>query len=65
MGDVARQGDVVRVIAVDTAAAGHGILPLVAARGIQLQRFERIRPDLEDSFLRLTAASAPEKVQAS
>jgi len=65
VGDVARQGDVVRVIAVDTAAAGHGILPLVAARGIQLQRFERIRPDLEDSFLRLTAASAPEKVQAS
>ncbi len=65
VGDVARQGDVVRVIAVDTAAAGHGILPLVAARGIQLQRFERIRPDLEDIFLRLTAASAPEKVQAS
>ena len=65
VGDVARQGDIVRVIAVDTAAAGHGILPLVAARGIQLQRFERIRPDLEDSFLRLTAASAPEKVQAS
>jgi ABC-2 type transport system ATP-binding protein len=65
VGDVARQGDVMRVIAVDTAAAGHGILPLVAARGIQLQRFERIRPDLEDIFLRLTAASAPEKVQAS
>jgi ABC-2 type transport system ATP-binding protein len=65
VGNVARQGDVVRVTAVDTAAAGHGILPLVAARGIQLQRFERIRPDLEDIFLRLTAASAPEKVQAS
>jgi ABC-2 type transport system ATP-binding protein len=68
VGDVARQGDVVRVIAVDTAAAGHELLPLVAARGVQLQRFERIRPDLEDIFLRLTAApvaSAPEKVQAS
>lgn len=72
--DVAHQGDVVRVLASDTAAAAHTILPLVAARGIQLQRFERVRPDLEDIFLRLTsspaspaspAASAAEKVQAS
>jgi ABC-2 type transport system ATP-binding protein len=65
VGDVTRQGDVVRVIAVDTTAAAHNILPLVAAHSIQLQRFERIRPSLEDIFLRLTAASAPEKVQAS
>jgi ABC-2 type transport system ATP-binding protein len=67
-GEVARQGDVVRVIAVDTAAAGREILPLVAARGVQLQRFERTRPSLEDIFLRLTSTSntaAPEKVQAS
>jgi ABC-2 type transport system ATP-binding protein len=64
-GDVTRKGDVVRVIAVDTSAAAHDILPLVAAQSIQLQRFERIRPSLEDIFLRLTAASAPEKVQAS
>ncbi|HLJ80072.1 MAG TPA: ABC transporter ATP-binding protein [Ktedonobacterales bacterium] len=67
VGDVTRQGDMVRVIAIDTAAAGHEILPLVAAHGAQLQRFERIRPDLEDIFLRLTAGptSTPEKVQAS
>jgi ABC-2 type transport system ATP-binding protein len=64
-GDVALQGDVVRVVAVDTAAAAREILPLVAARGVQLQRFERIHPSLEDIFLHLTAASAPEKVQAS
>jgi ABC-2 type transport system ATP-binding protein len=64
-GDVTRQGDVVRVTAVDTTAAARDILPLVAAQSIQLQRFERIRPSLEDIFLRLTAASAPEKVQAS
>jgi ABC-2 type transport system ATP-binding protein len=67
-GDVARQGDVVRVIAVDPATAGREILPLVAARGVQLQRFERIRPSLEDIFLRLTTTSAapsPEKEQAS
>jgi ABC-2 type transport system ATP-binding protein len=63
--DVTRQGEVVRVVAGDTAAAGREILPLVAACGVQLQRFERVRPSLEDIFLRLTAASAPEKVQAS
>jgi ABC-2 type transport system ATP-binding protein len=64
-GNVTRQGDVIRIIAVDTTAAGRDILPLVAARNIQLQRFERIRPSLEDIFLRLTAAAASEKVQAS
>ena len=67
-GSVARHGDVVRVIAGDTAAAGREILPLVAASGVQVQRFERVRPDLEDIFLRLTATpaiSASEKVQAS
>ncbi len=63
--DVTRRGDVVRVIAADTTAAGQDILALVAARGVQLQRFERMRPSLEDIFLRLTAAAAPEKVQAS
>lgn len=68
VGEVLRQGDVVRVIAVDTIAAGHEILPLVAARGLQVRRFERVRPDLEDIFLRLTAAptdSAPEKARVS
>jgi ABC-2 type transport system ATP-binding protein len=64
-GEVARQGDVVRVIAVDTAVAGREILPLVAACGVQLERFERVRPSLEDIFLRLTASTAAEKVQAS
>ena len=69
--DVAHQGDVVRLLAADTAAAGRELLPLVAARGIQLQHFERVRPDLEDIFLRLTASPSAsagafaEKVQAS
>ncbi|MGH2486424.1 MAG: ATP-binding cassette domain-containing protein [Ktedonobacterales bacterium] len=66
--EVLRQGDVVRVIAVDTVAAGRELLMLVAARGVQLRRFERVRPDLEDIFLRLTAtpaASTLEKAQAS
>ncbi|HKV84620.1 MAG TPA: ABC transporter ATP-binding protein [Ktedonobacterales bacterium] len=66
--EVVRQGDLVRVLAVDTAAAGRELLPLVTARGVQLRRFERVRPDIEDIFLRLTvapAASIPEKAQAS
>jgi ABC-2 type transport system ATP-binding protein len=63
--EVTRQGEVVRVVAGDTAAAGRELLPLVASHGVQLQRFERVRPSLEDIFLRLTEASAPEKVQAS
>ena len=63
--DVIRQADIVRVVASDAATAGREILPLVAAHGIQMQRFERIRPSLEDIFLRLTAASTSEKVQAS
>jgi ABC-2 type transport system ATP-binding protein len=64
-GDVVRQGDVVRLVALDTATAGREILPLVASHGVQLQRFERVRPSLEDIFLRLTAAPAPQKGQAS
>ena len=65
--DVAHQGDIVRVLAADTAAAGRAILPLVAACGVGLQRFERVRPDLEDIFLRLTSKSSngAEKVQVS
>lgn len=62
VGDVTRQADVVRVVVRDTQAAQREILPLVVARGVRLQRFERVRPDLEDIFLRLTAA---EKAQAS
>lgn len=63
--EVTRQGDVVRVVARDTAAAGRELLPLVASLGVQLQRFERVRPSLEDIFLRLTDGSAAEKAQAS
>jgi ABC-2 type transport system ATP-binding protein len=63
--DVSRQAEVVRVVASDAVAAGREILPLVAAQGVQLQRFERVRPSLEDIFLRLTAATDAEKVQAS
>ena len=67
-GDVTRHGDILRVVALDPAAAQRELLPLVVASGVQVQRFERVRPDLEDIFLRLTAtpaALASEKAQAS
>ena len=35
------------------------MLPLVAATGVNLARYERIRPSLEDVFLRLVAESGP------
>lgn len=54
--DVTRQGDVLRVNVRDTQTAQRELLPLVVAHGARLQRFERVRPDLEDIFLRLTAA---------
>ena len=62
VGDVTQHGDVVRVAVRDTEAAQREILPLVVARGVRLRRFEQVRPDLEDIFLRLTAA---EKARAS
>lgn len=66
-GDVVEEGGQIRVIVRDTVAASSAILPLVTARGVALQRFERVRPSLEDIFLRLveperaeTRKSAPE-----
>jgi hypothetical protein len=35
--------------------AGPAILPLVVASGINLVRYERARPSLEDVFMRLVA----------
>ncbi len=37
----------------DEAAAAAGLLPLVVAAGVRLDAFERVRPTLEDVFLRL------------
>ena len=37
----------------DPTVASQAILPLVAAAGVALARFERARPSLEDIFLRL------------
>jgi ABC-2 type transport system ATP-binding protein len=48
------RGDERIVVSVaDEVAAASGLLPLVAAAGIRLTVFERVRPTLEDVFLRL------------
>jgi len=57
--DVTTTPDTVRVFVDDPKVAGPALLPLVAATGISMVRFERIRPSLEDVFLRLVAESGP------
>jgi ABC-2 type transport system ATP-binding protein len=44
----------------DEAAASGGLLPLVARAGIRLTVFERVRPTLEDVFLRLVGRGSSE-----
>jgi ABC-2 type transport system ATP-binding protein len=51
--------DSVRVFVGDPAVAGPAILPLVVASGVNLVRYERARPSLEDVFLRLVADGGP------
>ena len=55
-GEVSEEHGEIRVVARDTITAAGAILPLVAAAGVALQRFERARPSLEDIFLRLVGA---------
>ena len=57
--DVKTTPDTVRVFVDDPKVAGPALLPLVAATGISMVRFERIRPSLEDVFLRLVSESGP------
>ena len=49
-----------RLVARDEAAAGRELLAALVAHGVEIERFERARPTLEDIFLRLTG-SQPEK----
>jgi ABC-2 type transport system ATP-binding protein len=51
--------DTVRVFVDDPKVAGPAILPLVASSGVNVVRYERVRPSLEDVFLRLVAESGP------
>ena len=63
-GDVTQEHGVIRVLARDTALAKREILGLLAAHAIEVQRFERGRPSLEDIFLRLVGAEGVEKATA-
>lgn len=60
-GDVVQEHGVIRVLAKDTAQASNGLLALLAAEQIEVQRFERGRPSLEDIFLRLVGSERSEK----
>ncbi len=57
--DVQTTPDTVRVFVNDPKVAGPAILPLVASSGVNLVRYERARPSLEDVFLRLVASGGP------
>lgn len=63
-GEVAREHGVIRVLARDTTLAKREILGLLAAHAIEVQRFERGRPSLEDIFLRLVESDDGEKATA-
>jgi ABC-2 type transport system ATP-binding protein len=58
-GKVQATPDTVRVFVTDPKVAGPAILPLVVSSGVNLVRYERARPSLEDVFLRLVAESGP------
>jgi ABC-2 type transport system ATP-binding protein len=54
--DVREEHGVLRVVVADAAAASKAILPLVGSADVSLSRFERVRPSLEDVFLRVVGA---------
>ena len=53
-----------RLIARDPEVAGRQILAALLAHGVEIERFERARPTLEDIFLRLTGGGLVEKESA-
>jgi ABC-type multidrug transport system ATPase subunit len=63
-GEVVQEHGIVRVLARDTAQASSEILGLLAAHHVEVQRFERGRPSLEDIFLRLVGTESTEKATA-
>lgn len=64
-GEVVEDHGSIRVLTRDTALASREILGLLAAHGVEVQRFERGRPSLEDIFLRLVGADQSEKATAN
>ncbi|HEV2458470.1 MAG TPA: ABC transporter ATP-binding protein, partial [Ktedonobacterales bacterium] len=55
-GDIVWKQPAIRVVARDPTAASRELLPLLATHNVEIQRFERGRPTLEDIFLRLVGA---------
>jgi ABC-2 type transport system ATP-binding protein len=60
---IGRDGPEIRVATHDPSRAGPEILQVLAASGISVTRFERLRPSLEDIFLRLVPG--PRGVEAA
>ena len=56
--DVARHLDTLRVGVLDPHAASFALAPLCAQAGVALARLERVRPSLEEIFLRLVGEPA-------
>jgi ABC-2 type transport system ATP-binding protein len=50
---VGRDGPVMRVTVTDATHAGPELMRVLATSGVNVARFERVRPTLEDMFLRL------------
>jgi ABC-2 type transport system ATP-binding protein len=59
VGGVGRDGSVLRVAVNDAGLAGPEILRVLATSGVHVTRFERLRPSLEDVFLRLVPSQRP------
>jgi ABC-2 type transport system ATP-binding protein len=59
VGGVGRDGPVLRLTVKDAARAGPEILRILATSGVHVARFERLRPSLEDVFLRLVPSRRP------
>jgi ABC-2 type transport system ATP-binding protein len=63
--DVRVRHGVIRIVLDETDPAAIDILPLVVAADVRLARYERIRPTLEDVFLRLVGAEGAARAAAS
>jgi ABC-2 type transport system ATP-binding protein len=59
VGGIRRDGSVFRVAVNDAGRAGPEILRILATSGVHVARFERLRPSLEDIFLRLVPSQRP------
>ena len=57
------EGTVVTVGVADEELASRELLPAVVAAELRLSSFERVRPDLEDVFLRLVGGRPAGPVQ--